>query len=144
MDIQAYIDSGVIESYVLGMAEAQEAAQLEQLSHQYPEIRKAIDAFETALEKTALANAMPPPENAKRKLLALLENEFVKEAAIVVPIKKNFSFMKYVAAASVILLLGSATLNVYFYTQFKSTSTAYQALFVEKNGLLAEKSEHTD
>jgi hypothetical protein len=46
VDIKAYIESGVIESYVLGMADAQEAAELEQLSRQYPEIRKAIDDFE--------------------------------------------------------------------------------------------------
>jgi len=138
LDIKAYIESGVIESYVLGMAEAQEAAELEQLSHQYPEIRNAIDAFEAALEKTALANAMPPPAEQKRKILALLENDPAVEPQTMAPIVKTFSLLRYVAAASVILLLGSATLNVYFYTQFKSASTAYQALLVEKNSLLAE------
>ena len=32
MDIKAYIESGIIESYVLGMADDQERAELEQLS----------------------------------------------------------------------------------------------------------------
>ena len=49
-----------------------------------------------------------------------------------------FGWSRYVAAASVILLVVSAALNVYFYSQFKSTATAYQALLIEKTGLIAE------
>src|SRR5476651_224927 len=136
MDIQAYIESGVIESYVLGMADAQEAAEVEQLSRQHPEIRKAINDFELALEKAALANAMPPPAHIKEELFALLAADSVTSTPSIGA--KTFSFARYMAAASVILLLGSASLNVYFYTQFRSTSTAYQALLIEKTSLLSE------
>src|SRR5476651_2006827 len=104
MDIQAYIESGVIESYVLGMADTREAAELEQLSRQHPEIRKAIDAFERALEKTALANAMPPPAHVKEQLFASLDGEFSQESKIAA-VAKTFSFSRYMAAASLILLL---------------------------------------
>ncbi|MEI2710265.1 MAG: hypothetical protein V9E96_14820 [Chitinophagaceae bacterium] len=38
MNVQDYIQSGIIESYVLGMANEQEATELLQLSQQYPEI----------------------------------------------------------------------------------------------------------
>lgn len=134
MDIKAYIESGVIESYVFGMAEAQEAAELERLSRQYPEIRKAIDEFEIALEKQALAGAVAPPAHIKKHLLDTLEFEKEEKTARVV----SFGWSRYVAAASVILLVASAVLNIYFYNQFKSTSTAYQALLVEKNSLFAE------
>ncbi len=137
MDIQAYIESGVIESYVLGMADSQEAAELEQLSRQHPEIRKAIDAFELALEKTALANAMPPPAHVKEQLFASLDGDFRQDTKMAVG-AKTFSFTRYMAAASLILLLGSAALNVYFYTQFRASSTAYQALLIEKSTLLSE------
>ena len=136
MDIKAYIESGVIESYVLGMAEAQEAAELEQLSRQYPEIRKAIDEFEAALEQQALSAAVAPAAHVKEQLFASLANEFAEEE------KKGrviaFRFSRFVAAASIILLVASAALNIYFYNQVRSTSNAYQALLVEKNSLFAE------
>jgi anti-sigma-K factor RskA len=132
VDTKAYIESGVIESYVLGMADAQEAAELEQLSRQYPEIREAIDGFEIALEKQALAGAMPPPVHVKQQLLSTLEFEKEERTKTVA-----FGWSRYIATASIILLVASAALNVYFYQQFKSTSTAYQALLTEKNSILA-------
>jgi anti-sigma-K factor RskA len=134
VDTKAYIESGVIESYVLGMADAQEAAELEQLRLQYPEIGQAIEAFELSLEQNALANAVAPAPRVKEQLLAGLS--FEKEAAKVVPFTNNRT--RYVAAASIVLLVASAALNVYFYNQFKNTSTAYQALLQEKNTLMAE------
>lgn len=140
MNTKAYIESGVIESYVLGIADALEAAELEQLSRQYPEIRKAIDDFEAALEKSAMAAASPAPAHVKEQLFASLAGEFRQqpETAKVVALPKASGFARYVAAASIILLVASATLNVYYYGQFRSTSTAYQALLIEKNGILAE------
>jgi len=69
-------------------------------------------------------------------LFTTLAPEFKKEerkAKVVV-----IGWSRYVAAASVILLVASAALNIYFYSQFKSTSTAYQALLIEKNSLIAD------
>ncbi len=135
MDIKAYIESGVIESYVLGMADTQEAAELEQLSSQYPEIREAIDLFEASLERQALSAAVTPASRVKEQLLATLDFEKEsKQGGVVVA----FAWSRYVAAASVILLIASAALNIYYYNQVKSTSSAYQALLSEKNTLIAD------
>lgn len=135
MDIKAYIESGVIESYVLGMADAQEAAELEQLSRQYPEIRKAIDEFEAALEQQALATAVVPAPRVKEQLLAELDFEKKSKKGVVI------GWSRYLAAASVILLVVSASLNVYFYKQFSSANTAYQVLLIEKNSLLSDNQQ---
>jgi anti-sigma-K factor RskA len=132
VDIKAYIESGVIESYVLGMADAQEAAELEQLSRQYPEIRKAIDEFELNLEKQSLAGAIMPSPEVKKKLLSALDFEKEEKVRVI-----GFQLNRYAAAASIILLVASAALNIYFYNQFRSTSNAYQALLIEKTSLIA-------
>lgn len=143
MDINAYIESGVIESYVLGMAEAQEAKELEQLSLQYPEIKRAIEDFEVSLEKAALANASAPNPMVKDQLLFALKDEFVSSVKSV-PVKQEppvrnmgFGWMRIVAAASVILLIASSALNVYFYSRFSSVNDKYVALLSEKNNLEA-------
>lgn len=133
MDIKAYIESGVIESYVLGMAEAQEVAELERLRLQYPEVQEAIDSFEAALEKQAMAAAIAPSPDVKANLLASLSFEKEEKTKVV-----SMNLSRFVAAASIILLVASAALNVYYYNQFKSSSNAYQALLIEKNSLFAE------
>jgi len=140
MNIQAYIESGIIESYVLGMADDQERAELEQLSQQHPEIRAAIEAFELSLEQTSLANAMSPAQRVKSDLFAQLENEFkpATETKLVHMPVANTGWLRYVAGASVILLVVSAATNVYFYNQFREASSQYQALLTEKTSLLAQ------
>ena len=138
MDIKAYIESGVIESYVLGIADAQEAAELELLRIQHPEIRMAVEAFEASLENAALASAITPPAHVKEQLFTRLSDEFATEQGKLVSMPGTFSRLRYMAAASVILLVASAALNIYFYQQFRNTATAYQALLLEKTTLLAE------
>jgi anti-sigma-K factor RskA len=133
VDTKAYIESGVIESYVLGMADSQEAAELEQLSHQYPEIKAAIDAFERNLEQQALSAATKPSPEVKEYLLKTLDFEKEEKNRVVA-----FWWTRYATAAAIILLVVSAALNVYYYKQFQTTSDAYQALLVEKTSLIAE------
>src|ERR1700752_3413492 len=115
------------------MADVKAAPEHEQLSRQQPEIREAIDPFELSLEKQALAGAVMPSHQVKKQLLATLDFEKEEKTRVV-----GFTWSRYVAAASIILLVASSALNVYFYNQFKSSSTAYQALLVEKNTILAK------
>ncbi len=133
MDIKAYIESGVIESYVCGIADSQEAAELEQLSRQYPEIRDAIDAFELNLEMQALSGAVKPSPRVKETLLKTLDFEKEEKSRVV-----GFWWSRYTAAAAVVLLIASVGLNVYYYQQYRTTSDAYQALVVEKTSLIAD------
>ena len=74
MNVQDYIQSGIIESYVLGMANEQEAAELLQLSQQHPEIKQAVESFEASLEQAAFANAKPAPANVKANLFDALKD----------------------------------------------------------------------
>lgn len=141
MDIKAYIESGIIESYVLGMADDQERAELEQYSRQYPEIRAAIDAFELSLEQNAMANAIQPAAHVKANILAEIAGEFADtdtSSKVVSMSTPAIGWLRYVAAASVILLVVSAATNVYFYRQFREASSQYQALLTEKTSLLAQ------
>ena len=59
MDINAYIESGIIESYVLGLATAEEIAEVELLCSQQDEIKKAIDNFSALVGNVFLGIAMP-------------------------------------------------------------------------------------
>ena len=151
MDTKAYIESGVIESYVLGLASAEDAAELELLINQHPDIKKAVDDFSFLMEENAFANAVPPPPLVKSRLLAELADEFddleLTHTLPVVPITtvtedtgvlKKIRLWQYLAAASVVLFIASSALNFYFYNNYKNSDGKYQALLVERNSLEAD------
>ena len=61
LNIEEYISEGIVESYVLGIADERERHELERLLPLYPELQSAVQAFEADLERCALENAAHPP-----------------------------------------------------------------------------------
>jgi anti-sigma-K factor RskA len=72
---KAYIESGILELYVLGQLTAQEQAEVEAMAVQYPEVKQEIDAIEHAMEQYALAQAVHPAEGLDQKILARISGE---------------------------------------------------------------------
>jgi anti-sigma-K factor RskA len=114
VNIKEYISSGVVESYVLGLLTAQERFEFEQYCEAYPELKAARNAFELAIEKQAMENSIVPPADLKKKIATKVFDE--NKAAPIIPIEttavKKFSWAKFAAAASVILLAGSIWWNM--------------------------------
>lgn len=79
MNIQAYIESGILEEYVLGTVSPQEKQEVECMSHIYPEIKEELMRTESALEQYALKYQTPPPASLKETLFAQMNfDEVVK------------------------------------------------------------------
>lgn len=140
MDIQAYIQSGVIESYVLGVADAQDVAELQRLRAEYPEVEAAIAACEAWLAATARNSAVPVPDNVKEQLQHTLQNEFAPAADTTnqTSLLKRMNRVRYFAAASIVLLVASATINVYLYQKYHQANKDYIALMNERNTVVAD------
>ncbi|TDQ11428.1 hypothetical protein [Pedobacter metabolipauper] len=68
MKINDYIESGILESYVLGSASRQEAEELLNLKDQYPEIQEALSSLEKDMERIARHSAITPPPNSWDKI----------------------------------------------------------------------------
>lgn len=75
MDIQSLIQSGLLESYVLGHCTAEERAQVEQAAAQSPEVKAEIAAIEQALEGYATASALAPPAWMKGRIMDSIQAE---------------------------------------------------------------------
>ena len=121
MNVQEYISTGIVESYVLGLASAEERSEFESMCNQYPEILQARIAFEEVLERTALHNAITPPVDLKEKILSEIQPT-AKVVSIPSPIRKN-GFLKVAIAACLILLAGSLYWNISLYNKNKKTDT---------------------
>lgn len=68
MNTQAYIESGILEEYVLGTVSSQEKQEVECLSKIYPEIKVELEKLEQALEGYALEFQTSPPLELKDKI----------------------------------------------------------------------------
>jgi anti-sigma-K factor RskA len=144
MDIKEYIQSGIIEQYVLGLATAEDVAELEKLRIQYPEINNAVLDFEKNFEEHLLANPVPPPASIKSSLEAKLFGELSVEKTLneqITPVYK-MSAWRYIAAACIVLLVISTSLNFYFYSGYKNSKQQYQALLTERNTLQANNASY--
>lgn len=144
MNIKEYISSGIIESYVLGMTSAEEAEEFENMCATHPEVREARDLFEHQLEQSAIAVGIQPPRKLKSLILSEIEIDAQKtdsrriisstEVPPAAPVfKLTPAFWKYVAAASIILLVGSTVLNFYFFNQYSKTNELNAQLLASQN-----------
>ena len=141
---------------MLGLASNEEAAEVVQLSQQYPEVKQAIEAFEASLEELSFNEASIPPPHVKVNLMEALKGEFADDATTqntttnnittpVIPfngeatarVKPLVRVWQLMAAACLILFIVSAAFNIYFYKNYQTASNQYQALLLERNSLQA-------
>ncbi len=85
MDVQRYISSGIIESYVVGIINEQEAREVEHAIAQYPEVKAAVDACRLDMERYVQLYAVTPPKNIRKRLLEALDNEELPEGESLLP-----------------------------------------------------------
>lgn len=72
-NISEFIESGIIEAYVLGVAAPEEIKEVEDLAIVHPEVRNAINEFSDVVEQQALANAIAPDPLIKPMLMATID-----------------------------------------------------------------------
>lgn len=72
MDVQNYLESGVLEAYCLGMLSDEEQAYLIQMTMLYPDIKAELTAVELSLENMAAAHAIEPNPANKQNVLSAL------------------------------------------------------------------------
>lgn len=114
MNVKEYIASGIVESYVLGLLTEAEQQEFETIRAQYPEVAQAQESFELSLEVALLQDAAAPPAAIKQKIEDRLfaqdtttpfSADGIKEREAPV---RRMNPWKWMAAASVLLLLGTA------------------------------------
>lgn len=124
MNIQEYISSGIIESYVLGLSSPEENAEFEALCQQFPELVQARIDFEVTLEKQLSAQSVAPAAGLKEKLLNAIRQESLVNQTKIITMESTTSTRsgagaRLLAAASIVLLLACAYFAYSFYTKNK-------------------------
>ncbi len=124
MNIEEYISSGILESYILGLASPEEAGILECVMKNSAEVRTAFEEAQKTLEDLATAQAVTPPNDLETKIWAKIQQEqIVEQTKPIIPEEpdhkigeitqeiypnKAINWQKYAIAASVLFLVSIA------------------------------------
>lgn len=108
MNVKEYISSGIVESYIMGLASEIERQEFEANCTQYPEIAEARNTFELALEEQLLKDPIAVPgilkgqidEKIKSSAFESTTAELEEERTPV----RRIGTWRWIAAASLILL----------------------------------------
>ena len=119
MNLQDYIASGIIESYVMGLASESERAEFEQMCAEYPALVAERRKFEESLEHYAAEHPVQPPSEVKVKVLKIITMENSKSSKNEKSIG-NAGWVRFVAAASVILVIVMAAMYYHVSEQNKT------------------------
>jgi anti-sigma-K factor RskA len=117
-NIKEYIESGILELYVLGDLSSAEMAEVEAVSKLYPEVKTELEEIEQVMVKVADNFTLEPSSSVKENFFASIsfsDNEEkiteTKETVIetrVIPMNNSrLNFYKFALAACVALLLVS-------------------------------------
>jgi anti-sigma-K factor RskA len=136
LNTEKYISSGIIETYVLGLASDKEAAEVEVYAAQYPEIKAELAANRKALETYVLKFGQQPSASLKDAIFEKLSKE---SPTVEMDINEGrSSFGGYWLAASVILLVCSGMLNFYLFNNLQNTKGQLADL-VSQNQKMAQE-----
>jgi anti-sigma-K factor RskA len=157
VDVQRYISSGIIESYVVGLVSEREAREVENAIAEYPEIRAAVEACRQDMELYVEMNAVKPPKVIRTRILDAIENEALPEGELLLPEElrepesaeaegeRVFKMPAlrinaaqawiYAAGLALLLLLISVILNFYYANQYKAYLQKYTELSASQEAL---------
>jgi len=107
--IKIFLDSDLLEKYLLGTTTEQESLQVERYIAMHPEVRETYDELQDNLEAFAKIHALKTPEGLKEKILARIKSENVGRKR----------FFRYAVAASFATVMFAGA-SYFFYDQNQS------------------------
>jgi len=133
VNTEQYILSGIVESYVLGLASSEERNEFEKMCEQYPEVLQARIAFELALEKEAMNNSIEPTTGLRETIWEQIQakGRIVKMSSAS---GRKLSWLRYAVAACLILLAAS----IYWNISLQRDNKKMQANLDESKQMLAQ------
>ena len=135
MNIQEYISSGILDTYVLGGLSEEERLEVENYAIIHPEIAEEIKQAHVVLEQLALKNAVIPPAFLKEKLFEKINNEPKTTSSKAKPISM-FNIGSWSIAASWFVGLVFGGLAIYYRSQWKSSEQKLIALQTQNKQLV--------
>lgn len=127
MNTKEYIESGILEAYVLGALPKSERSEVAANIAMYPELAQEVASIEAAMQQFAEATPVTPPAFMQDRIWEAISNESpaveasaqINGTARVIPltIPERSSYATWQWAAVMVVMVGSLLVNMYFISQ---------------------------
>ncbi|SMO40914.1 anti-sigma factor [Solitalea koreensis] len=134
MEVKEYIESGILEMYVFGDLTAAEAAKVQAMAVEHPEIAAELAKIEETLEQVSMKMAIEPTPAVKERIMAKIEGPRAEKP--VIPLYPTRLFA-YGLAACVTLLLISSVAAFTFWEKWKNAERELVAMRDDNNKIVA-------
>lgn len=139
MNINTYIETGVLELYVLGQLADTELAEVEDMMSRHPEVRQEVQAIEETFEGLAMAARINPRPELRAKVMGQVmdmnENSAAPMAVTKTKSNGNGDLFRYMAAASVVLFLISAGMAINFWGKWQNAENRTDQLALQNQSI---------
>lgn len=139
MNVKEYIESGILEAYVLGSLSEAEQARVQADILRYPELAEEVAAIEETMWMMAQAGAEEPPAALKDKIWSEInaktaansgnaDTDYTDQSPKTIPFAPSRSYqLRWARAAIWIALVGSVLVNFILWSQRNNTMDAQLA-----------------
>lgn len=107
--IRLFLESDLLEQYLLGATDTAESAQVERYIAMYPEVRRTYEELQENLEAYARLHRIPAPEGLRERILRSVRREQA--------FKRRFTRYAVAASVAAVFFLGA---SVFFWNQNKT------------------------
>lgn len=164
-EVNAYIESGILELYVLGQLAVHEQQEVEEMAAKHPEVKQEIAAIELAMEQYAIQNAISPSAGLKDQIMKQLSGndevladpiraEDALDARPIVPLQAHPGYeakirtLRFALAACVAMLVVSGVALYSAHNELGEAKNQIIALNIDKQKFASNasylKEENTD
>jgi anti-sigma-K factor RskA len=159
VDVQRYISSGIIESYIAGLLSVREVQEVEEVIAQNPDVKAAAAACQLDMEQYVNLHAIVPPVGIKAKIMDMLAKESTPEGemqlpqelrepinAFAAPLAEQAGLQprtasriwQYAAVAAILLLIGSIAVNYIYFNKYTHLKSQYEQALIAQHTLTAD------
>ncbi len=109
-DVKIFLESGMLEEYLLGIAEEEQIPVIERYIRKYPEVKAEYEAMQAAMEQMTLEHGIPAPDGTKEAIMVDIDRMSKNRTATVLLPQRN---LWAVAASLVALVFALSTLHLW-------------------------------
>ncbi|MEO7175362.1 MAG: anti-sigma factor [Saprospiraceae bacterium] len=144
MNKQAYISSGILEEFAMGMLSATEAKEVADNVAKYPELASELASINESLTYFVQSVAKTPPQGLEDKIWTAIQAEPISESKPIVKqlepkmLKGGWIIQPWLAAASIMFMVLSSALSAYYYFKYTDSNEALVAMQSEKDQMASD------
>ncbi|WP_235296380.1 anti-sigma factor [Portibacter marinus] len=129
-DVKTFLESGLLEEYLMGTCNQEQVKRVEYYIDHYPEVKREYDELQEHIEKMSYKLAVNSPKGLKEAIISCLEDESDYKVKTNLSKVKTTNSMRYLPWAAAFI---GIVASIVFYLQKQNLRYTNMEIYAEKN-----------